>query len=176
MSICYRTCPCCEQKIHKCLFLTRKVNNGCEYKTNYKSFYCPHCKNKIMNSYHVILEPILGIIGFAIIYTLSKQTIEFLSILPNMPLTIKLIPLFIVYFFIMSCLSVSILNLKCVSTKKEKKNISKVDNKLIDDMLEFDEEIRITPLEKTLARQTILTPYYYFIMIIIIALLLYIFK
>ena len=175
MSLFYRECPCCKTKIHKYLFLTRMVNNGSKDKKNYKSYFCPTCKKQIADDYHVSMEPILGFMIFWLLYYLAKETIAYFDLLANMPFFIKFIPITIFYFLFSALLYYSYLNLKCFPDNEEPSKFS-TDNKLIDGMLEFNDDVRITPIEKMLAKQTILSPFYYFIIVIIVTLILLYFK
>jgi len=148
------------------------VNNGSKDKTNYKSYFSPTCKKQIANNYHVILEPILGFIIFGLLYFLSKATITYFELLPNMPFIIKFIPLSLGYFLFFALLYYTSLHLKCIATDDEVHK-SSTDNILVESMLEFSDDTRITPLEKKLAKQVLLSPSYYFVILVIVTLILY---
>jgi len=148
------------------------VNNGSKDKKNYKSYFCPACKKQIADDYHVSMEPILGFLIFWLLYYLSKATIIYFDLLPSMPFSIKFIPLAIVYFLFFALLYYTYLSLKCMPDNEEVCK-SSTDNKLIDGMLEFSDDIRITPIEKVLAKQALLSPLYYFVIVTIVTLILY---
>jgi hypothetical protein len=147
------------------------VNKGSKDKKNYKSYYCPACKERIANDYHVSLEFILGFMIFGALFYVSKETITYFDLLPNMPFFIKFVPVFVFYFLLLALLYYSYLDLKCFQDKKDNSE-SLTDDKLIDGMLEFD-DARITLIEKIAAKQTLLSSFYYFIITIIAILILY---
>jgi len=120
--------------------------------------------------YHALWEPIYGAIILIGIYSLSMLVMDFFTIFTSMPKMVILIPLFIFGFLIVSCIFVSVLKLKCV--KHSEKKIAIADNKLIDNMLEFNERIQITPVEKKLVKYTISIPFYFFALTVIVTLLL----
>ena len=177
MSLFCRNCPCCEAKIGKCLLLTRKINNASKYKKDYKCFYCPECSSQISKELHVLWEPVLAIVGFAIIYFLSFLTVEYLYFFQNMPLNAKVIPFLFIYIIIFSCLYATLVPLKCYKNNSNSAiEIDNGDNKLLDGFLELDDSIKITPLEKKIIYLFTMLPIFIFTFILLVFLGIMFFK
>lgn len=178
MNIFQKKCPCCNNKINKCLFwFSRKVTNGCKYKTDFVCYYCPKCKKQISKGRHVKFELILGGIFISLAWILSKITIDFFQFFPSFPDAVKTIPLILLYSIILMCLYISFIPLKCYD-QKNNQNLKEAggDNKLYDGFFEFDDHIKITPLEKKIKHHMVMLPIYFAVFVIVGFFLLFLFR
>jgi len=176
MDIFQKKCPCCNAKINKLLFwFSKKVNNGCKYKTDFICYYCPKCKKQISKGYHARFELILGGVFFVFSWILSKVTIDFFEFLPNFPniaKTIPLILLILLYSILFMYLYISFVSLKCCE-QEDNQNLKEADgdNKLFNGFIELEEHVRTTPFEKKMKYHMIFSPLYYFIIVLFVFIL-----
>ena len=168
MSILQKKCPYCNYKINKYSFwLSKKVNNGCKYKKNFLCYSCPQCEKQISKGHHAKFELFLGIIFFIIAFLLSKVTIDFFQILPNFPDSVKVIPLILLYSVFLMYVYISYVPLGFYEQDKNKKSTEIRGEKSWNGLVEFDDDIRITPFENKMKKYMVMSPIYFAVFVII---------
>jgi len=169
MSLWFRKCPCCQQKIPKISMLTRNMHYACKEKENYKCMHCPNCHKQISKPYHLFSEMMLGGLLLVLFFGIGKYTVSLFSLPPRFPEGLLIIPIVLVCLIIVAYLYTSLVSLKCYEmysdTTQSKQKDS--DNILIEGVLEFSDHVRIDPLEKKITEYLVFSPFYYFLFVVI---------
>lgn len=177
MSILFRKCPCCGHKIPKISMLTRNMHYACAQKENYKCMHCPECHRQISKPYHLFSETISGGILLIACFAISKLIVARFVLPPKLPDGLLIIPLVLICMMIFLYFYTSIVPLQCYKVQENENEIQKANknNVLIEGVLEFDEHVRIDPLEKKIASHMLFAPTYYFLFVVfgVLAVLIY---
>lgn len=170
MSIWFRRCPCCQEKIAKISLLTRSAHYACGQQENYKCLHCPICHSQITKPQHLFMEYLYSWLLLILCFTLAKSFVALFALPPRLPSGLVVIPLILVCSFFFVYLYISIVPLRCFAEKNNDISSAKRDHILVEGVLEFDEHVRIDPLEKKISLHLFLSPAYYFLFIVLGAL------
>ena len=162
----------------KISMLTRSMSYACNTKVNYTCLHCLSCHNQISKPVSLVLLPVYAGLIFLIILGLSKYIFSILSLPPEVPEMLLVIPQIFLYFTILAYFYTSFIPLRCYKIDKDmtKNNSDGRNNVLVEGMLEFDNHIKTDPLEKKMTSHMIMGPMYYFFLTVLGVIFVWIYK
>lgn len=177
MSFFHRNCPCCGAKISTISIYSKKTYNSKNCKLNFKCFHCQTCKNKISNEVPVFIDAFLAVIILIFSMAFANKTIEYFSFRSE-DLTEFIRLLFwvlygLVFGFLIPLLYATFVPLKCTKLTPNEYDNQPDSNILFKgkngiNLGEFDDDVRIDPLERKVMFNMVMFPTYMFLLTMLV--------